>query len=105
MKTKVRALLVVLSVFLFPGETPVANAADTEVGTAQVAGFGGLVAGIGTHGTVGAAWPTLAQNAFWQWASSPISRAAARRSAVLVLPPRRAPGRMTSMVGSTSNSR
>jgi len=53
MKTKVRALLVVLSVFLFPGETPVANAADTEVGTAQVAGFGGLVAGIGTHGTVG----------------------------------------------------
>jgi hypothetical protein len=53
MNKKVRALLVVLSVSSFTARTPVAKAADTEVGTAQVAGFGGLVAGIGTHGTVG----------------------------------------------------
>lgn len=31
----------------------IASAADREVGTAEVAGFGGLVAGIGTHGTIG----------------------------------------------------
>jgi len=44
--------LAVISLVLY-GDVVSLKAAEIEAGTAQVAGFGGLVAGIGTHGTVG----------------------------------------------------
>lgn len=42
-----------LSMMFAVGSTMSLQAAETEVGTAEVAGYGGLVAGIGTHGVLG----------------------------------------------------